>query len=260
MINLRLDRPLTVFDLETTGINPHHDRIVEVSALKIKCDGKREKFHQLINPEQQIPQACTAIHGITNEDVEDAPKFFEIAPELNRFVSGCDLAGFGIVRFDVPLLAAEFRRVGIEWNLSEVRLVDAQIIYHLREPRNLSAALEFYCGEKHNDAHSAEGDVLAALKVIEAQCQHYQDLPKDVVGLDGICNPCDPDAVDRDGKLRWCENEVVIAFGQKSGITLRDIAENEPSYLNWMLKKDFSLEVKTIVKRAMAGQFPSRRN
>jgi len=255
---LALERPLVVFDLETTGVNPHYDRIVEVSALKLLPDGKRDSLNLRVNPERVIPAAATAIHGITNEDVATAPVFAEAAAEILRFLARSDLAGFGITRFDVPLLCQEFRRVGFEFSLTDVRLVDVQRIYHMREPRTLSAALKFYCGQDHADAHSAEADVRATLNVLEAQFLRYEDLPRNVAELDELCNPRDTDAIDEQGKLKWRGNEAAIAFGQKSGITLREMAANEPGYLRWMLNKDFSAEVKEIVRAALAGKFPQR--
>ena len=252
-----LERPLAVLDLETTGTNVFTDRIVEVAAVKVHPDGRRESFVARVNPQQPIPAQATAVHGITDADVANAPKFAEVAPALGAFLAGCDLAGFGVVRFDVPLLAQEFRRVGIEWNPTQMRLLDAQRIFHLREPRDLTAAMAFYCGRPHEGAHSAVADTEAALQVLEAQFERYADLPRDVAELARLCSARDPDSIDAEGKLRWRDGEAVIAFGQKSGIKLRDMAANEPGYLRWMLNKDFSPEVKTVVRDALAGKFPT---
>ncbi len=253
---LAIDKPLVVLDLETTGVNYRYDRIVEIGAVKIYPDGRRETFDRRINPERLIPIEAIRIHGISDADVEDAPPFHAIAGELLRFLRGCDIAGFGVQRFDLPMLAAEFNRVGVVFPDPGVRVVDAQIIFHKREPRTLGAALELYCGKSHEDAHSALADVLATLDVLDGQLQRYPDLPHDLQALALYCNPEDNTLLDRDGKLRWSGDEVVIGFGQKAGMALRELATHEPAYLRWMLKREFSQEVKTIVQNALNGQFP----
>lgn len=258
-MSLQFQRPLVALDLETTGTNVGRDRIVEFAAVKIRPNGERERLVIRINPERSIPPEATAVHGITDEDVAGAPTFADVAAQLYEFLNGCDLAGFGIVRFDVPLLTTEFRRVGVELDRARTRLVDAQIIYHLREPRNLTAALAFYCGRDLANAHSAEADALAAWDVLQGQLAKYPDLPHSVEDLDQFCNPRDPDAVDPDGKLRWSAGQVVLTFGQKAGMSLRELAETEPSYLRWILNKDFSPEVKKLAENALGGVFPSRR-
>jgi len=255
---LELQRPLVVFDLETTGTNPRVDRIVEIAALKVLVDGQNESLELRVNPGRLIPPEATVIHGITNEDVANAPTFESEALRILRFMAGCDLAGFGVLRFDVPLLRLEFRRAGIDFDVSGVRVVDAQRIFHLREPRNLTAAVRFYCGQSHDLAHTAMGDTLATWRVLQSQCARYTDLPRTVEGLDQFCNPRDPDSVDEEGKLKWRDNEVIIAFGQKSGLTLRELAAKDSGYLRWIVNKDFSAEVKAIARDALEGKFPTR--
>lgn len=255
---LKLERPLVVFDLETTGTNPRVDRIVELAAVKVFPDGKSESLELRVNPGRLIPPQATAVHGITDQDVADSPTFEHEALRVLRFLAGCDLAGFGILRFDVPLLRLEFQRTGIDFDARNIHLLDAQRIFHQREPRDLTAALQFYCQEEHEHAHTAKGDALAAWKVIEGQCSRYSDLPRSPADLDSICNPRDPDDIDEDGKLRWRDNEAIIAFGQKSGMTLRELAEDDPGYLRWMTNKDFSPEVKAIARDALDGKFPTR--
>ena len=255
---IQLTRPLIVLDLETTGVNPKHDRIVELAALKCLPDGGREEFVRRLNPERPIPPEATAIHGIRDQDVAPCPTFAAVAADLLRFLAGADLAGFGVTRFDLPLLVEEFRRAGMELAANTMRVVDAQRIYHLREPRTLSAALRFYCHAEHAGAHGARADVLATLSVLEAQLEHYADLPHDVEGLDRYCNPKSPDALDPDGRLRWRGPEVVLTFGQKNGMTLRELATREPAYLRWMLNRDFSPEVKAIVRDVLNGRYPQR--
>lgn len=251
-----LKRPLVVIDLETTGVNFRYDRIIEIGAVKLHPDGRREVFERRVNPERPIPMEAQNIHGISDEDVEDKLPFHGVAGELLRFLIGCDIAGFGVQRFDIPMLAAEFSRVGIEFPDKDTRVVDAQIIFHQREPRTLSAALKLYCDKSHDDAHSALADVEATLDVLQGQLTYYGDLPTDVDALAAICNPDAADQLDREGKLKWSGDDILIAFGQKSGQSLRDLVHGEPGYLKWMLKKDFSPEVKTIVENALNGNFP----
>ena len=255
---LSLNRPLVVFDLESTGTNFRYDRVIEVGAVKMLPDGTSQQFHRLVNPERPIPPEVVDIHGIRDEDVADLPPFYAVAGELMRFLHGCDLGGFGVQRFDIPLLAAEFSRLGVPFPEEGTRVVDAQVIFHRREPRTLSAALAFYCGKDHSDAHSALGDVAATVQVIEGELARYEDLPRDVEELAEYCAESGVETLDADGKIRWSGNEAVLNFGQKSGLSLRELAEAEPGYLKWMLKKDFSTEVKAIVKDALKGRFPRK--
>ena len=182
-MNLKLHKPFCVFDLETTGKNVGKDRIVEISILKINPDASRESKTWLVNPEMPIPQASSDIHGITDDKVKDAPTFKEIASKVIEFIAGTDLGGFNSNRFDVPLLAEELLRAGVDFDLSKFRLVDAQTIYHKMEPRTLSAAYKFYCQKELINAHSAEADVMATFEVLDAQVGHYPELPKDIAGL-----------------------------------------------------------------------------
>jgi DNA polymerase-3 subunit epsilon len=257
-IAMPLARPLIVFDVETTGMNPYGDRIIELGAIKQFPDGRLETLRRRFNPGCDIPAVVVAIHGIKNEDVRDEPRFETVAREVFVFFDGCDMGGFGLLKFDVPILREEFRRAGLEWNLKDAHLIDALKVYHMKEPRNLAAALRFYCGEELRDAHSAFADAEATFKVIAGQLRRYQDLPRTLPELDAICNPPFPDKLDEDGKLRWQEGEVVVNFGQKAGIPLRHLAVAEPNFLRWILNKNFSDEVKQIVRDALQGRFPVR--
>jgi len=257
-MELQLERPLVVFDLETTGTNVRYDRIVEIAAVKTHPDGRTERFATRLNPERSIPACVTAIHGIRDEDVKDCPTFADIAPQLLRFFDGCDFAGFGIVRFDIPVLSEEFRRAGFEFVTRGANLLDAQIIFHKREPRNLTAALRFYCGEDLVGAHGAEADAVAALKVLEGQVRRYSDLPRTADELGRYCNPGGADALDPANRLKWNDDEVVLAFGEYAGRSLREMATEYPQYLQWVLRKQFPKEVKEIVRNALNGKFPRR--
>jgi len=253
---LELERPLVVLDLETTGVNYRYDRIIEIGAVKFFPDGHREEFERRVNPERPIPLESQNIHGISDDDVEDELPFHGVAGELLRFLRASDICGFGVQRFDIPMLAAEFSRVGVVFPDEGTKVVDAQIIYHKREPRTLTAALELYCKRPHEDAHSAMADVEATIDVLQGQFDYYGDLPATVKALADVCNPEDSSNVDKEGKLKWSGDEILLSFGQKAGLSLRDLAESEPGYLKWMLKKDFSPEIKTIVQNALSGNFP----
>lgn len=258
MLPLKLERPLAVFDIESTGINPRQDRIIELAIIKIFPDGATERHVFRMNPEINIPAAATAIHGISDADVADKPPFRKLAPAIKEILGDCDLCGFGASRFDVPMLMEEFARAGLPFDDSKLRVVDVQRIFHKREPRDLSAALVFYCGTRHTDAHSAEADVEATISVLEAQLKRYTDLPTTVEALDAYCNPPkDASWADRTGKLKWEEGEIVINFGtQNKGRKLRDLSRNNPKYLKWILTSDFPSDTKEIVAGALENRFP----
>ncbi|NQU39186.1 MAG: 3'-5' exonuclease [Lentisphaerae bacterium] len=257
--HLPLERPIAFFDLETTGINPRSDRIVEISIIKVLPSGEHETLTERINPTVPIPPETTAIHGISDSDVADCSTFNERAQAVHDFMAECDLSGYNLSRFDIPLLTEELLRAGITFELEGRRVIDVQTIFHKREPRDLSAALRFYCSEMaFEDAHSAEGDVLATIRVLEGQLNRYSDLPRDVAALDAFCNRSQPDWVDRAGRLKWANNEVVLNFGQKKGTSLRYLIENEPSFIKWMLRSDFPRDVLELVQRAIEGEWPTR--
>lgn len=195
--NIKLDRPLAVLDLETTGTDPKLDRIIEVSVLKLLPGGGNDHRTRRVNPGVPIPPEATAVHGITDDDVADSPSFRAIAPSLARFLDGCDLAGFNILNFDLRLLVAEFNRAGLVFQVAGRKVIDTCRIFHQRERRDLTAAYKFYCGLEHKGAHGAAADVLATAAILDAQVAWYEDLPSTVDGLHGVCN--DPHAIDMSG-------------------------------------------------------------
>ncbi|MBN2360415.1 MAG: 3'-5' exonuclease [Deltaproteobacteria bacterium] len=262
MSRLKLTRPLAFIDLETTGANPFEDRIVEIAIVRLFPDGRRERFVSRVNPERSIPAAATRIHGIGDDDVRDQPKFAQLAPQVVQLLRGVDLGGFNVARFDLPLLFRELERARVK-PPDEVRYVaDAQVIFHRMEPRDLAAALRFYCGREHQGAHGALADAEAALDVLLAQIDRYAEgerrLPDRVEELDAISMRRDENFLDPDGKLVWDEDEAVIGFGKHRGTSLRKLRESAPEYLEWILRKDFSDEVKAIVRNAVRGEFPKR--
>lgn len=244
--NLILDRPLAVLDLESTGIDIREDRIVEVAVLKAgPCTGPQRFYHRL-NPGRPIPPLATLVHGITDGDVATAPSFATIARDLFKFVEGCDLAGFGISRFDLPLLAAEFGRVGLRFSVLGRAVIDALDVYHRHELRNLSTAVEYYLGRSHSAAHSAEADAGAALAVLDAQVERYE-LPRTPTELHSQLV-----AVDVAGRFRRdAVGQVVFGFGKYLGQRLKDLAVRNPGYLQWMLKEAFLDDVHALVRIAL---------
>ncbi len=245
---LELDRPLVVFDIESTGINPRHDRIIELAAIRIEPDGTETSKCWLLNPGVKIPPETTAIHSITDDDVKDCPTFAEKIDEIEEFFRECDLSGFNCDRFDIPCLEEEFARAGRNLCEGARRHVDVQRIYHKMEPRDLTAAVRLYCGRDHVGAHGAEADARATLDVLKAQMERYPQLPRTTAAMDGYLAPRDPLNADRRGLLRWVNGELCVNFGQKKGTKLTDLFARERSWLKWFVKGDFEADARMIVK------------
>jgi DNA polymerase-3 subunit epsilon len=254
---IKQDRPLAVFDIEATGLNVRTDRIIEISVVRIPVKGKSVTKTWLINPGVPIPLETIAIHGISDDLVKDCPQFSDVADEIFYFFRGCDLGGFGITRFDIPILEEEFARIGKFFDSSGRRQFDAQRIFHKREPRDLQAALKFYCGEEIVDAHAAENDAIASIKVLRGEFKMYKDLPTDPDELDRMLNERDPFNLDRDGRLRWIDGEITINFGKRKGEKIRDLVQNDPNYLKWILRSDFARDTKSIIQDALDDKWPS---
>lgn len=245
-MNLKLYKPLCIFDLETTGTNVAKDRIVEICILKVNPDASRESKTWLVNPEMPIPKETTALHGISDEDVKDAPKFKEIAPKIMEMIAGSDLGGFNSNRFDVPLLAEELLRAGIDFDLSKFKLVDAQTIFHKMEPRNLTAAYKFYCKKDLENAHSAEADVLATFEVLDAQVVHYEELPNDIAALSEFS--FHTKFADLAGMIHFDEEQQeIFAFGKYKGQRVKEVFQKDLGYYGWIQSADFPLYTKKIL-------------
>lgn len=240
-------------DLETTGLNPWSDRIVEITLLKLYPDGHEEFITDLVNPEIPIPEEAKAIHGIEDSDVADKPTFKQRARYIRDFIGDSDVGGFNVKRFDLPFLETEFRRAAIEFSRQNMSIVDAQVIYHRFEQRDLKAAYHKYCGKELGDVHSSAVDVRATVDILDAQISSYDELPKDVCGLhEFCCAPGESNWVDTTGRFAIVEGEIAFNFGKHKGERLEDVAKNNPDYLDWMLhKSDFSLEVQEIVLKAL---------
>lgn len=255
---LKLVRPIAFFDIESTGVVPQRDRIVEIAVVKLWPDGHQQTTVRRLNPGIPIPAGATAVHGITDADVADAPAFADIAEKLFNYLSDCDLAGYNITGFDVPILEAEFKRAGYDFAAVGHKIVDAYNIFCKLYPRTLTAAYKFFCGKELSDAHSAGADTAATLEVLLGEMDRHAELPDDVDGLAVFSDLAGPDAVDRGRRFKWSGDEVVVNFGKNAGRTLRDIAENDPGFLRWILRGDFADDVKEIASNALIGKFPLR--
>lgn len=261
MQHLKLDRPLVCFDLETTGTDVSKDRIVQIAMIRVEPDGSRQTLSTLVNPQRPIPPEATAVHGIKDEHVRSAPSFSQLRAEVEEYVHGADLVGYNMVRFDLPLLEAEVRREGGRLDTREARLLDAMVIFKLMERRDLTSAVKFYCDRELEGAHSAEVDALATLDVLDAQVGRYDNLPSDVQAIHEFCNQGRDKFVDRTRKFRWTDSgEAAFNFGKHEGRTLAQMVANprDRGYLEWMLEKDFTEEVKGILRDALAGVLPRR--
>ncbi len=243
-MDLNLKNPLIFFDLETTGINITKDRIVEISLLKVYPNGKEEVKSRRINPEMPIPSQATAIHGITDDDVKECPTFKQISKSLADWMEGCDIAGFNSSRFDVPLLAEEFLRAGVDFDMSKRKFVDVQIIFHKKEQRTLEAAYKFYCDKELVNAHSAEADTFATYEVLKSQLDRYPDLQNDMAFLSQEFSSFNNN-VDFAGRMIYDENGVeMFNFGKHKGRRVSEVFEKEPGYYSWMMDGDFPLNTK----------------
>lgn len=259
MQKLNIDRPAIFFDLETTGTNILRDRIVEISVIKIFPDGQRETHTRLVNPGIPISAGASAIHGITNADVANEPQFNEIAPKLLTYFEGCDIGGYNIIKFDIPLLTNEFMRAGIEFKLDGRKIIDAYNIFCKLYPRTLSAAYEFFCGKTlGEDAHSAEADTKATIDVLFGQIAKHPEIGTTAQALHEFSDNSDPSSIDADGRFKWSGNDAIVSFSKHSGMKLRDLAASEPGFLKWIIKSDFSDDVKKIAHDALSGIFPKK--
>ena len=245
-MQLNLRNPLVFFDLETTGIDIAKDRIVEISMVKVMPNGEEIVKTRRINPGMPIPPESTAIHGITDEDVKDCPKFKEIAKSLAAQIEGWDLAGFNSNRFDIPMLAEEFLRAGVDVDLNRRKFIDVQTIFHKMEQRNLTAAYKFYCNKDLANAHSAEADTMATYEVLKAQLDRYPELENDVNFLSKYSSFTNN--VDFAGRMVYNEKgQEVINFGKYKGRLVEEVLKSDPSYYTWIMNGDFPLNTKKML-------------
>ncbi|MEL6412729.1 MAG: 3'-5' exonuclease [Bacteroidota bacterium] len=252
---LKLKAPLAFFDLETTGTNVIHDRIVEIAVIKLTPTGEQQTWTKRVHPEKPIPAEASAVHGIYDADIQDAPPFKAIAKELANFLQGCDLAGFNVLRFDIPILQESFLRAGVDFKIAHRKVVDAQQIFHLMEKRNLAAAYRFYCNQELTNAHNALADTQATVEVLTAQVARYDSQPvtdhqgqrlgtieNDIAKLHIVSNGPN---VDFAGRMVYDEQgKPIFNFGKHKGKAVWEVLKKEPSYYDWMMKGDFPLDTK----------------
>lgn len=247
-MKLNLERPIIFFDLETTGTNITHDRIVEISLLKIFPDGHQEQKSRRLNPTIPIPAAATAVHHITDEDVKDCPTFAQIAKSLHEIFEGSDIAGFNSNRFDVPLLMEEFNRVNINFDVTGRRFIDVQNIFHKMEQRTLVAAYRFYCGKELEGAHGALADTLATYEVLLGQLDRYSELQNDVDFLADFSSA--GKNLDLAARIVRDDNNVpIFNFGKHKGKAVKDVLRREPSFYDWMMQGDFPKNTKDVLRQ-----------
>lgn len=246
-MNLNLANCIVFFDLETTGVNIAKDRIVEISVLKVHPNGKEEQKTLRVNPEMPIPKEASEVHGIYDKDVKDCPTFKEVAKELAHFMEGCDLGGYNSNRFDVPLLAEEFLRVGVDFDMRKRKFVDVQTIYHKMEQRTLSAAYRFYCDKSLEDAHTAAADTMATYEVLKAQLERYgEKLENNVEFLSKFSTQ--NNTADFAGFIIYNENgEEVFNFGKYKGVSVVKVLKEQPGYFSWILSSEFPLYTKKVL-------------
>lgn len=246
-MELNLKNPLLFFDLESTGLNVATDRIVEISAVKVFPDGRHEVKTRRLNPTIPISAESQRIHGISNEDVKDCPTFKEIAKSLAQWMSGCDFAGYNSTKFDIPLLAEEFLRAGVDFDFRKRKMVDVQNIFHKMEQRTLSAAYKFYCNKNLENAHSAEADTMATYEVLKAQLDKYPDTLKNDVNMLADFST-KTRLVDYAGRIVLNDKDIpVFNFGKHKGQPVENIFRIEPSYYSWMMDGDFTRDTKKVI-------------
>ncbi|MCC5922754.1 MAG: 3'-5' exonuclease [Crocinitomicaceae bacterium] len=248
---LEIKKPIIFFDIEATGLDISQDRIVEIAMIKLYPDGQQEEKVIRVNPEITIPDEVIAIHGISNEDVANAPRFEDVAHEIETFIGDADLAGYNSNKFDVPILAEELLRAGSQFDLMGRKFIDVQNIFHKMEQRTLAAAYQFYCQKELTNAHNASADTKATMEVLLAQLDRYNDLEKNVSFLANF-SATKGDIIDFAGRLALNENgEAIYNFGKHKGKTLEKVNQEEPGYYGWMLNANFPLTTKAVLRKEM---------
>ncbi len=254
---MKLSNTLVVLDLETTGTWVERDKIIEIAMIKRTPEGQQESYDKRVNPGMPIPGVVSEITGITDEDVKDAPAFKDIVGEVVAFIRGCDLAGFNVARFDLPLLQREISEAGLQFSSASVKVYDAQKVFHLNEKRDLTAAYNFYCQKNLYNAHSALADTQATLEVLEAQAVKYGEEEQSLEALGRFDYKQTAEFLDDERKFRWWNGKPYMMFGKYAKKnSLQEIARMDPGYLEWVLSAKFSEEVKMLVSNALRGHFP----
>ena len=254
---MKLTKSLIVLDLETTGTWIEKDRIIEIALIKLNPDSSREEFSTRVNPCMPIPPIVSEITGIKDEDVKAVPAFGAIAGKVLSFLGDCDLGGFNVERFDLPLLAREFTDAGLTFDYSNRTIIDAQKVFHFHQKRDLTAAYQFYCKQELQNAHSALADTQATVDILEAQIELYGNGSQDIAVLKPFDYKPTADYFDAERKFRWWNGELYMTFGKYAKReSLRIIAQKDPGYLDWILDKDFGDDVKGMIQGILNGRFP----
>jgi DNA polymerase-3 subunit epsilon len=245
-MELKLNRPICFFDLETTGVDVAKDRIVEIAIFKVYPNGNKESKTWLVNPEMKIPFQVSQIHGITDEKVANEPTFKELSSQIYNMIKDADLAGFNSDRFDIPLLAEELLRAGVDFDMKNRVSVDVQTIFHKMEERTLSAAYKFYCGQLLENAHSAEADTMATYEILKAQLERYPELENDMKSLSEFTTR--KKSVDFAGFIALNDKgQEIFTFGKHKGALVEKVLEEEPGYFGWIQNADFPLYTKKVL-------------
>ena len=244
-MKVKLSRPICFFDLETTGAKVGKDRIVEIAILRVDTNNQESQKVWRINPEMEISPQAFKVHGISNKMIEKEPNFAHYSNEIYQFIKGCDLAGFNAIKFDIPILVEELIRADIDFDFSQIRKIDSQVIYHKKEPRNLSAALKFYCNKNLENAHSALDDTIATFEVFKAQLDKYDDLEPNMDFLSEYTKR--NNNLDFAGKIRIdTDNDAIFAFGKYTGQKVVEVFKSDKGYYSWIMKGDFPEYTKKI--------------
>ena len=254
---ITLDKPLMIFDIESTGLSVSLDRIIEIAYLKIMPNGVVFKGDIFLNPEMNIPVEVTEIHGITDDQVKDQPIFREKAQKLWAIFNNCCYGGFNIANFDLPMLRREFLRAGMDFDYAAAKIIDSKVIYHHMEPRTLSAAYKFYCGKDHEEAHSALSDVEVTAEILGKQLDQYSET-RDWEYIYKIHHMSDDRFVDNDRKFFWRNGQAHFSFSKYKGQPLAEVVKQDSGFLQWILAADFSQETKDIIKKALQGELPKK--
>jgi len=258
---MKLLKPLVIFDLETTGVWIEKDKIVEIGMIKLSAGGARESYIKRVNPGIPIPPNVSRLIDITDDDVKDSPQFKDIAKEALEFIGDCDIGGFNILRFDLPVLEREFHEAGVSFHWNQRAIYDAQKIYHIHEKRDLTAAYKLYCNKDLENAHTALGDAEATIEIFDAQIGKYGKIDQGIESLKDFDYEHFSAYFDKERKFCWWNNELYLTFGKyRRKKSIKEIARSDRPYMEWMLREDFSEEIKAMIKNALNGEFPKQEN
>ncbi|MBU4374961.1 3'-5' exonuclease [Patescibacteria group bacterium] len=247
---LKLDKPLVIFDMETTGQTIYKDKIIELAYIKIYSDGRVKKDEMILDPQMPISRESTAVHGLSDKDVSSKPTFRKKAQEIWEIFNGCYYSGFNVMNFDLPILRREFIRVGMDFDYNISQIIDCRVIYQHMVPRSLAATYRYYCGKEFRQSHTALGDVEVSAEILVKQLDKYSEI-RDLDFINKIHQSPENSYVDSSRKFYWKQGRAYFAFSKYIGVALSEVAKINPKFLKWILTADFSEETKTIVKKSL---------